>query len=113
MVKIININSPSANFSVILGKAEKGDSISEYLIAECYRNSEGHARCTITDSRRTNRINTIRNFTKAIKWYIKAGKHDNSDDLTIAKASYYKLGCIYSWLDGSGRDDTRCVRTVD
>lgn len=98
MEKIINNNSPSDKFISILRKAEQGNYISEYQIAECYRTGEGTVRSIMTESYRQNEVNKIRNYARAAKWYIKAAKHDNSKDKVIAKASYYKLGSIYSWL---------------
>lgn len=48
--------------------------------------------------RRKNQINRLRNYKKAVKWFIKAARHDKSDNFIIARAAYYKLGTIFQDL---------------
>ena len=78
-----------------MGQSDSKDPLSEYQIAEYYRKGEGLSRYIKMGDRRKNQINRLRNYKKAVKWFIKAAIHDQSDNSVIAQAAYYKLGSIF------------------
>ena len=88
-------NGEDVNMLQLLKQADSKDSLSEYQLAEYYRKGEGLSRSIKLGSRRNNRINRFRNYKKAVKWFIKAAIHDQSDNAVIAQAAYYKLGTIF------------------
>ena len=90
-----DVESGIINMLQLLKQADSKDSLSEYQLAEYYRKGEGLSRSIKLGSRRNNRINRFRNYKKAVKWFIKAAIHDQSDNAVIAQAAYYKLGTIF------------------
>ena len=90
-----DVDSAIINMLQLLKQADSKDSLSEYQLAEYYRKGEGLSRSIKLGSRRNNRINRFRNYKKAVKWFIKAAIHDQSDNAVIAQAAYYKLGTIF------------------
>ena len=93
-----DIDSPIINMIQLLRQSNSKDPLSEYQIAEYYRKGEGLSRSIKLGSRRNNRINRFRNYKKAVKWFIKAAIHDQSENAVIAQAAYYKLGTIFQDL---------------
>ena len=90
-----DIDSAIINMLQLLGQSDSKDPLSEYQIAEYYRKGEGLSRFIKMGNRRNNLINRLRNYKKAVKWFIRAAIHDQSDNAVIAQAAYYKLGTIF------------------
>ena len=90
-----DVDSCIINMLQLLGQSDLEDPLSEYQIAEYYRKGEGLSRFIKMGNRRNNLINRLRNYKKAVKWFIRAAIHDQSDNAVIAQAAYYKLGTIF------------------
>ena len=90
-----DVDSAIINMLQLLGQSDSKDPYSEYQIAEYYRKGEGLSRYTKKGNRRIDQINRLRNYKKAAKWFIKAARHDKSENAVIAQAAYYKLGTIF------------------
>ena len=93
-----DVESGIINMLQLLKQADSKDSLSEYQLAEYYRKGEGLSRSIKLGSRRNNRINRFRNYKKAVKWFVRAAIHDQSENAVIAQAAYYKLGTIFQDL---------------
>ena len=88
------IDSAIINMVQLMRQSDSKDPVVEYQIAEYYRKGEGVSRYVWTN-RIQERINRFRNYKRATKWYIRAAKHDKSENAIIAQAAYYKLGTMF------------------
>ena len=93
-----DIDSAIINMLQLLGQSDSKDPLSEYQIAEYYRKGEGLSRFIKMGNRRKDQINRFRNYKKAVKWFVRAAIHDQSDNAVIAQAAYYRLGTIFQDL---------------
>ena len=90
-----DIDSCIISMLQFLRQSDSKNSLTEYQIAEYYRKGEGLSRLIKIGNRRKDQINRFRNYKRAAKWYIRAARHDKSDNAVIAQAAYYKLGTIF------------------